>query len=74
MVDIFRERGNRPPFLDFEFIEEMDDEVVRKWTGLNRVQFQDLFLGVPSLSGESRPKTALGLWLVKNTTGKTDER
>jgi hypothetical protein len=61
MVDILRERGNRPPFLGFEFIEEMDDEVVREWTGLNRVQFQDLFLSVPSLSRERRPKTALGL-------------
>ncbi len=73
-MDILRERGNRPPFLDFEFIEEMDDEVVKEWTGLNRVQFQDLFLSVPSLSGERRPKTALGLWLAKSGTGETDER
>jgi hypothetical protein len=76
MVDILRSRSERPPFLDFEYVEEMDDEVVREWTGLGRAHFTDLFLSVPSLSNteKRRPKTVLGVWLAKSRTGETNQR
>ena len=70
MVDLLRANCSRPPFLDFEYIEEMDDKVVHDWTGLTIAQFNQLLSDVPSLSDmeKKHPRTALGLWLTKART------
>jgi hypothetical protein len=75
MVDILRSQ-ERPPFLDFENIDAMADKVVREWTGLNKAQFNKLFLdAMTQIPIESlRPKTAYGLWLAKCRTGESDEK
>jgi hypothetical protein len=75
MVDMLRDQ-TRPPFLDFENIDEMEERVVRDWTGLTIAQFNQLFLDVQTqkLIESERPKTALGLWLTKRRTGNTDVR
>jgi hypothetical protein len=75
MVDILRDTSKRPPFLDFEHIEEMEERQVKEWTGLSIGQFSDLYSSVPSLKKEKRhSKTALGIWLAKSRTGESDER
>jgi hypothetical protein len=45
MVDMLRDQ-TRPPFLDFENIDEMEERVVRDWTGLTIAQFNQLFLDI----------------------------
>ena len=75
-MDLLRNQASRPPFLDFEYVEEMGDKLVKEWTGLTVAQFNDLFLGVPSLIQEEKthPKTALGIYLANSRTGETNER
>jgi hypothetical protein len=31
MVDLLRNQASRPPFLDFEYVEEMGDKLVKEW-------------------------------------------
>jgi hypothetical protein len=75
MVDILRTK-DRPPFLDFEKIDSMDDKVVHDWTGLTKALFNQLVLDATTLKPieSRRPKTAIGLWLAKRRTGESDER
>ena len=74
-MDFLRSQ-ERPPFLDFENIDAMADKVVREWTGLNKSQFNKLFLdAMTQIPIESwRPKTAYGLWLAKCRTEESDDK
>lgn len=60
--------------LHFENIGEMEDHVVRIWTGLNKEQFNQMFSEVPELSEISKSAVALAAYLMKLRTEDSNER
>jgi DNA-dependent RNA polymerase auxiliary subunit epsilon len=63
---------NRKNNFNFEFVEEMSDETLKSWTNMNKDEFLDLSSKVVIKS--QNPRTALGLYISKLTTGETNKR
>lgn len=61
--------------LNFEDIENANDNVCHYWTGLDTIKFLYLFRSVPQLNGLcKKAKSALGMYLVKLRTGESMAR
>lgn len=73
IMSLMKAALSRSSNLDFENIENMDDNEIYIRLGLSREQFSDILEQTTSLSG-SDSKTALAIYLMKLRSGETNER
>lgn len=59
--------------MDFENIENMDNEEIHIRWGFNREQFSEILKQTPSLT-DSNSKTTLAIYLMKLRSGESNER
>ncbi|GBP32916.1 hypothetical protein EVAR_20093_1 [Eumeta japonica] len=75
MVNMYTRALESRSRLDLENINEVSEDDLRYWTGLNHSQFEQLFQQVPSLHRQSvTPRTDLGVYLCKIRTGEPNTR
>ncbi|KAF9424317.1 hypothetical protein HW555_000456, partial [Spodoptera exigua] len=73
MLDLLRRDVNNT--IDFENVEHMNDTTCRYWTGLTVLNFLSILTCKPQLSNIcKKPKTALGMYLIKIRTGEPFRR
>ncbi|XP_028165256.1 uncharacterized protein LOC114356347 [Ostrinia furnacalis] len=60
--------------LRFENIDDMEDNVIHTWIGLNKAQFNQMFTEVPQLLEIPKATVALAAYLMKLRTGDSNER
>ncbi|KAL0879449.1 hypothetical protein ABMA27_003200 [Loxostege sticticalis] len=62
-------------FLRFENIDDMEDNAIHTWIGLNKAQFNQMFTEVPQLLEIPKATLALAAYLMKlRTGGDSNER
>lgn len=75
IINIYKWGVERRSQIDFENIEEIDDNELHFWTSLSKSQFNRILELTPSLRNRSNcPATVLGCYLVKIRTGDSDDR
>lgn len=73
MLDLLRRDVNNT--IDFENVEHMNNTTCRYWTGLTVLNFLAILTCIPQLSNIcKKPKTALGMYLIKIRTGEPFRR
>lgn len=73
IIQLLKQYNNR--LLNFEEVENLDEAELHYWTGRTLPQFLNILEQTPSLSSRSqRPRTTLGVYLVKIRTGEPDDR
>lgn len=61
-------------FIDFNNLNDLSDELVHFWIGLNKDQFNSLFNEVSQFHNIPRGHTTLGVYLMKLRKGDSNER
>ena len=61
--------------INFDYFEDLEDNIIEHWTGLNKENFLRLLNNVPSLrqSKKRHAECALAIYLAKLKTGNTDQ-
>ncbi|XP_037869989.1 uncharacterized protein LOC119629142 isoform X2 [Bombyx mori] len=75
IIELYEWRLERGTQLDFENVEEIDDNELHFYTGMDKIQFNNILNQTSSLRDRTNSSaTVLGLYLVKIRTGEPDER
>ncbi|XP_075985546.1 uncharacterized protein LOC142982751 [Anticarsia gemmatalis] len=74
IIELYEWKLERGTQLDFENIEEIDDNELHFYTGLDKIQFNRILNQTSLRDRTNSSATVLGLYLVKIRTGEPDER
>lgn len=74
IIELYEWKLERGTQLDFENIEEIDDNELHFYTGMDKIQFNRILNQTSLRDRTNSSATVLGLYLVKIRTGEPDER